>query len=852
MITRELQNTLNEAYSEAMKRRHEFLTLEHLLYAMLKENTGREVIENCGGNVAFIKGELEANFKEKMEQLPKGKDTLPEQTATFERAIERAQIQASSAGQPSIDSGHLLAAMFHEKRSFAVYLLEQSGISRLDILNWISHGIAKGVKANDGPDLLEEVGAGGAGARQAKSNPLEDFCVDLIAQAESNKIDPLIGREAEVQRTIQILCRRRKNNPIYVGEPGVGKTAIAEGLALKIHRGEVPKQIQGAEVYALDMGALVAGTKFRGEFEERLKAVLKALKAKPGVILFIDEIHTIVRAGSVEGGSMDASNLLKPALASGELRCIGSTTHSEYKASFEKDKALARRFQKVDINEPSVADTIKILKGLQSHYEEFHGIKYSDDAIIAAAELSAKHINDRFLPDKAIDVIDETGATLKLIDEETRPLRIVTSEDVETTVARMAKIPPKTVTGSDKDRLRNLESELKKFIYGQDHAIEQLVNAIKISRSGLGSPTKPIGSFLFSGPTGVGKTELSKQLAKVLGVNFLRFDMSEYMEKHTVSRLIGAPPGYVGFDQGGILTDAINKTPHAVVVLDEIEKAHPDLFNILLQVMDHATLTDNTGKKADFRNVILIMTTNAGARDMMGDNFGFKRDGFKEDGPREVSDLEREKSVARGESNNAGFGMGMGRGAIERTFSPEFRNRLDAWIAFNPLTYKDILRVVDKFINEVKEQLIEKKVTMTLSDSARTWFAEKGFDKQYGARPMARLIKQKIRERLADELIFGVLENGGKVFVDVVGSEFKIDCEKGGHEDGDANESDAEEVYGDGDQDMVKSGDEPENEPLEKPVVKPDQKPSKPEPKPDDKPEQGPADQTVKSPRKGF
>lgn len=781
MITRELQNTLNEAYSEAMRRRHEFLTLEHLLYAMLKEKTGREVIENCGGDVSFISRELEVYLKEKIEQLPKGKDGLPEQTATFERAIERAQIQAQSSGQTSIDSGHLIAAMFHERRSYAVYLLEQAGISRLDVLNYISHGISK-VNSGDSSEDPDAVAPGADGGRR-KTNPLEDFCVDLIEQAQKNKIDPLIGREAEVTRTIQILCRRRKNNPIYVGEPGVGKTAIAEGLALKIQRGEVPKQLLGAEVYALDMGSLVAGTKFRGEFEERLKGVLKALKAKPGVILFIDEIHTIVKAGSVEGGSMDASNLLKPALASGELRCIGSTTHSEYKSAFEKDKALARRFQKIDVTEPSIADTIKILKGLQGHYEEFHGVTYTDDAIIAAAELAGKHINDRFLPDKAIDVIDEVGATVKLLDEELRPKRIVTSEDVEVTVARMAKIPPKTVTGSDKDRLRNLESELKKFIYGQDHAIEQLVNAIKVSRSGLGSPTKPIGSFLFSGPTGVGKTELSKQLAKVLGVNFLRFDMSEYMEKHTVSRLIGAPPGYVGFDQGGILTDAINKTPHAVVVLDEIEKAHPDLFNILLQVMDHATLTDNTGKKADFRNVILIMTTNAGARDMMGDNIGFQRAVVKDEGPKQVSDAEREKSIARGESNNQGFGMGMGRGAIERTFSPEFRNRLDAWIAFNPLTYKDILRVVDKFINEVKEQLIEKKVTMKLSEDARTWFADKGFDKQYGARPMARLIKQKIRERLADELIFGVLEHGGKVFVDVQDGEFKIDCQKSENED---------------------------------------------------------------------
>ncbi len=829
MITRELQNTLNEAYSEAMRRRHEFLTLEHLLYAMLKEKTGREVIENCGGDVSFISRELEVYLKEKIEQLPKGKDGLPEQTATFERAIERAQIQAQSSGQTSIDSGHLIAAMFHERRSYAVYLLEQAGISRLDVLNYISHGISK-INSDDADSDGDAVAPGGEANGRRKTNPLEDFCVDLIAQAQENKIDPLIGREAEVTRTIQILCRRRKNNPIYVGEPGVGKTAIAEGLALKIQRGEVPKQLLGAEVFALDMGSLVAGTKFRGEFEERLKGVLKALKAKPGVILFIDEIHSIVKAGAVEGGSMDASNLLKPALASGELRCIGSTTHSEYKSAFEKDKALARRFQKIDVTEPSIADTIKILKGLQGHYEEFHGVKYTDDAIIAAAELAGKHINDRFLPDKAIDVIDEVGATVKLLDEESRPERTVTSEDVEATVARMAKIPPKTVTGSDKDRLRNLESELKKFIYGQDHAVEQLVNAIKVSRSGLGSPTKPIGSFLFSGPTGVGKTELSKQLAKVLGVNFLRFDMSEYMEKHTVSRLIGAPPGYVGFDQGGILTDAVSKTPHAVVVLDEIEKAHPDLFNILLQVMDHATLTDNTGKKADFRNVILIMTTNAGARDMMGDNIGFQRAVVKDDGPKHVSDAEKEKSIARGESNNQGFGMGMGRGAIERTFSPEFRNRLDAWIAFNPLTYKDILRVVDKFINEVKEQLIDKKVTMKLSEDARTWFADKGFDKQYGARPMARLIKQKIRERLADELIFGVLEHGGKVFVDVQDGEFKIDCQKAEKDDADDFEEEA-------------------GKPLTKPESKPDSKPSeKPHPKPE--PHEPGVSEPVKMPKK--
>jgi ATP-dependent Clp protease ATP-binding subunit ClpA len=533
-----------------------------------------------------------------------------------------------------------------------------------------------------------------------------------------------------------------------------------------------------SEVFMLDMGSLIAGTKFRGEFEERLKSIVKDLQKRPGVILFIDEIHTIVRAGAVEGGAMDASNILKPALAKGELRCIGSTTYNEYKASFEKDKGLARRFQKVEIAEPNIADTIKILQGLKSHYEEFHQVVFHPEAIVAAAELSAKHINERFLPDKAIDVIDEAGATVKLLEDELRPEKVVTAEDVEATVARMAKIPPKTVSGSDKQRLRNMEVELRKFIYGQDHAVEQLVNAIKLSRAGLGSPTKPIGSFLFSGPTGVGKTELAKQLAKVLGVNFIRFDMSEYMEKHTVSRLIGAPPGYVGFDQGGLLTDAVTKTPHAVIVLDEIEKAHPDLFNILLQVMDHASLTDNNGKKADFRNAILIMTTNAGARDMMGDNIGFQVDQGKKAAVRVVDQQEKDKAAARGETNVQGFGMGMGRGAIERTFSPEFRNRLDAWIAFNPLTYDDIVRVVDKFVNEVKELLIEKEVTLSLTDNARTWFADKGFDRQYGARPMARIIKQKIREPLADELLFGVLEHGGKVSVDVVDGELKIGCEK--------------------------------------------------------------------------
>jgi ATP-dependent Clp protease ATP-binding subunit ClpA len=555
-----------------------------------------------------------------------------------------------------------------------------------------------------------------------------------------------------LERTIQVLCRRRKNNPLYVGDPGVGKTAIAEGLALKIHQNEVPDVLKGAEVYALDMGALLAGTRYRGEFEMRLKALISELQKKPGVILFIDEIHTIVGAGAVSGGSMDASNILKPALASGKLRCIGSTTHNEYKASFERDRALARRFQIIEISQPSVGDTIQILHGLKSYYENHHSVKYSDEAVRAAAELSAKYINDRYLPDKAIDVIDEVGAATKLKPVEERP-EMITEIAVELVVAKMAKIPPKTVSASDKEKLQSLDVELKAVIYGQDHAINQLVNAIKLSRSGLANPDKPIGSFLFSGPTGVGKTELAKQLARTLGVEFLRFDMSEYMEKHTVSRLIGAPPGYVGFDQGGLLTDAIRKTPYSVLVLDEIEKAHPDLFNILLQVMDHASLTDNNGKKADFRNAIVIMTTNAGARELSGKKLGFKQT----------------------ESGGIGGTGSKAQGAIERTFSPEFRNRLDAWIAFEALSPDSVVRVVEKFINELRDQLADKNVTLELTEAGRAWLAEKGFDKMFGARPMARLIQSKIKEPLANQILFGSLQGGGQVVVDAKDAELKLE-----------------------------------------------------------------------------
>jgi ATP-dependent Clp protease ATP-binding subunit ClpA len=759
MLTRELQQTINRAAHEAMQRRHEYLTLEHLLYALIDDRTGNDVLRNCGGDIPKLKRELEQFMGEHMEALPANIDYAPDHTAAFERVFERALIQAQGSGQVTIDATNILVALYQERRSHAVYLLEKQGISRLDVLNYISHGISKSdsdIETMDGEEELVIMGDEDEDI-QPPRNALEAFTVNLIERAAANKIDPLIGRDTEIKRTIHVLCRRRKNNPVYVGEPGVGKTAIAEGLALKIQCGEVPNALQGAEVYALDMGALLAGTKYRGQFEQRLKAVIKELQEKPGVILFIDEIHTIVKAGAVEGGSMDASNILKPALASGELRCIGSTTYPEYKASFERDKALGRRFQKIEVHEPTIPDTIEILQGLKRYYEAHHGVTYDDEAIVAAAELAGKHINDRFLPDKAIDVMDEAGAAVKLMEEAERPDRRVTSHDIEQVVASTAKIPPKSVSHSDKERLQSLEQELKAVLYGQSHAIEQVVRAIKLSRSGLGNPTKPVGSFLFAGPTGVGKTELAKQLARVLGVEFLRFDMSEYMEKHTVSRLIGAPPGYVGFDQGGLLTDAISKTPHSVLVLDEIEKAHPDVFNILLQVMDHATLTDNNGKKADFRNVILIMTTNAGAREMTNADIGFRT-------------AMAESSSGNGQSRS----MGKAKSAIERTFSPEFRNRLDAWIQFNQLQMVDVERVVDKFVDELREQLVEKHVTIELTEAARAWLARQGFDPLYGARPMARLIQQKIREPLAEEILFGKLQGGGEAVADLRDNEMVL------------------------------------------------------------------------------
>ena len=748
MLTHELQRSLRAASHAAARQHHEYITLEHILHALLDDPTSRDVIHNCGGDVGQIRRALEAFMAEHLQPLPAGAQAAPQPTAAFERVLQRALLQAQGSGQPVIDGGNVLAAMFQETRSHAVYLLANQGISRLDVLNYISHGISKrDVEGDDeaGPATPD----GQAGAERPARDPLAAFTVNLIELAEKNGIDPLIGREAEIKRTIQVLCRRRKNNPVYVGEPGVGKTAVAEGLALKIQRGEVPEALRDVEVYALDLGALIAGAQYRGQFEQRLKAVLKALRDKPGAILFIDEIHTIVRAGAVEGGMMDASNLLKPALAGGELRCIGSTTFPEYKASFERDKALGRRFQKIDIDEPSVADTKRILQGLRGYYESHHGITYSDEALAAAAELSAKHISDRFLPDKAIDVIDEAGAAVKLLPEDERVGRQITVPDIERVVADMARIPARSVSSSDKDCLANLDKALKGVIYGQNHAIERVVKAVKLSRSGLGAATKPIGSFLFAGPTGVGKTELARQLARVLGVNFLRFDMSEYMEKHTVSRLIGAPPGYVGFDQGGLLTDAVVKTPHAVLVLDEIEKAHPDVFNLLLQVMDHATLTDNNGKKADFRNIVVIMTTNAGAREIASEDIGFRATGAK-----------------RGDSD-PGAAAAKAKTAIERTFSPEFRNRLDAWVQFNALTMADVERVVDKFVDELRGKLEDKQVSLELTDAARRWLAQEGFDRFHGARPMARLIQQRITEPLSEAILFGDLQEGGRAVVKV-------------------------------------------------------------------------------------
>ena len=739
MISKELESTLNIALKEAKRRRHEYVSLEHLLYALLQDKDASRAIINCGGDIERIRKGLDEFFNGQMDVLPKGVDQEPHQTLGFHRILQRAVIHAQSAEKKEINGGNLLIAMFREPDSYAVYLLEEQGITRFDVVNYVSHGISK-TAAEEPAQTEEEHGEEEKpGKRQ---NPLKAFAVDLVEKARQGNIDPLIGRDDEIERTIHVLCRRRKNNPIYVGDPGVGKTAIAEGLALKIHAGEVPETLRTAVIYSLDMGALLAGTKFRGDFEARLKGVLTGLKKQPNSILFIDEIHTIVGAGATSGGSMDASNILKPALASGELRCIGSTTYHDYKSYFERDRALARRFQKIEIPEPTQEEAFKILEGLKPHYEKHHGVHYSTAAIRSAVQLSAKHINDRRLPDKAIDVIDEVGAAVKILPVEKRK-KTISPKDIEKIVAKIAKIPPRSVSTSDKDQLQNLERDLKLVVFGQDTAIEMLASTIKLSRSGLGHPEKPIGCFLFAGPTGVGKTEVAKQLAHTMGIEFIRFDMSEYMEKHTVSRLIGAPPGYVGFDQGGLLTDAVNRNPYAVLLLDEIEKAHPDLFNILLQVMDHAALTDNNGKKADFRNIILIMTTNAGAREMSGSPLGF------------------------GAPSNAS----KGKEAVEKMFSPEFRNRLDAMISFNSLSRENIERVVDKFIMELDQQLNDRKVFLSLTAAARRWFADRGYDPAFGARPMARLIQNEIKRVLADEILFGKLQNGGKVEVDESGGQ---------------------------------------------------------------------------------
>jgi ATP-dependent Clp protease ATP-binding subunit ClpA len=741
MLTRELEETLSYAVDEAVRYRHEYVTLEHLLYALLEDTAARDILYNCGARIEELAKSLESYFRETLEKMPENVRVMPELTATFQNTIQYALLQAEGSGQPKVDGGNILAALYQSDQSYAVYLLKQQGVSRLDILNYIAHGISKIENSFDfedaGGDLDDEEFAEDRVLGGNKKKPLESFTVELVAKAKEGGIDPIIGRAAEIERTIQVLCRRKKNNPLYVGEPGVGKTALAEGLALKIADGNVPEVLNDAKVFALDMGAVLAGTRYRGDFEQRFKAIITELKKQENSILFIDEIHTIVGAGAVSGGAMDASNILKPALAEGSLRCIGSTTYSEYKAAFERDRALARRFQKIEIGEPTVDETYEILRGLKKFYEDHHGVKYSDESLRVASELAGKYINDRHLPDKAIDVIDEVGASTKLLAEENRPKQIYV-QMVENTIARMAKIPPKTVVADEKDRLKTLKDDLKAVIFGQDEAIDKIVDAIQISRAGLGHETKPVGSFLFSGPTGVGKTEVSKQLAEILGVEFLRYDMSEYAEPHTVSRLIGAPPGYVGFDQGGLLTDAIMRHPHSVLVLDEIEKAHPNLFNLLLQVMDSATLTDNNGKKADFRNVILIMTTNAGARELSSGGVGF-----------------RNKAETKGQA----------KGAIERTFTPEFRNRLDAWVPFKALDISVIKLIVDKFIKELNGQLAEKRVLVKLDETAREWLAKNGFDARYGARPMARLIHEKIKQPLAQEILFGKLADGGSVLV---------------------------------------------------------------------------------------
>jgi ATP-dependent Clp protease ATP-binding subunit ClpA len=742
MIAQELEVSLHMAFVEARQQRHEFITVEHLLLALLDNPSAAEVLRACAANIEDLRKSLVAFIRENTPTVGGTEEVDTQPTLGFQRVIQRAimHVQSTGGGKKEVTGANVLVAIFGEKDSHAVYYLHQQGVTRLDVVNFIAHGIKKSdppepQKGNEGSsgDGEKDEGSG-----EGKGSPLDQFTTNLNQQAREGKIDPLIGRESEVERVIQVLCRRRKNNPLLVGEAGVGKTAIAEGLAWRITEGDVPEVLADATVYALDMGALLAGTKYRGDFEQRLKGVLKQLKDSPKSILFIDEIHTLIGAGAASGGTLDASNLLKPALSSGAMKCIGATTFTEYRGIFEKDAALSRRFQKVDVVEPSVEQTVEILKGLKSRFEEHHSVKYALGALQAAAELSAKFINDRHLPDKAIDVIDEAGAAQRILPK-SKQKKTITRNEVEEIVAKIARIPPASVSSDDRGKLRSLERDLKSVVYGQDPAVDALAASIKMARSGLGKADKPIGAFLFSGPTGVGKTEVAKQLAYILGIELIRFDMSEYMERHAVSRLIGAPPGYVGFDQGGLLTEAVTKKPHAVLLLDEIEKAHPDVFNVLLQVMDHGTLTDNNGRKADFRNVIIIMTTNAGAETMNKSTIGFT--------------TRREQGDEMGD--------------IKRLFTPEFRNRLDAIVSFRALDEEIILRVVDKFLLQLEQQLAEKKVEVTFTDALRKHLAKKGFDPLMGARPMQRLIQDTIRRALADELLFGRLVDGGRLMVDV-------------------------------------------------------------------------------------
>ncbi len=751
MIAQELEVSLHMAFVEARQARHEFITVEHLLLALLDNPSAAEVMRACAVNIDDLRKTLTNFINDNTPTVPGTSEVDTQPTLGFQRVIQRAimHVQSASNGKKEVTGANVLVAIFGEKDSHAVYYLHQQGVTRLDVVNFISHGVRKDQQAEPqkASDSAEEAPAEGP----QKESALDQFTVNLNKLAAEGKIDPLIGRESEVERVIQTLCRRRKNNPLLVGEAGVGKTAIAEGLAWRVTQGDVPEILQNAVVYSLDMGALLAGTKYRGDFEQRLKAVLKQMKANPNGILFIDEIHTIIGAGSASGGTLDASNLLKPALSSGQLKCIGATTFNEFRGVFEKDHALSRRFQKIDVNEPTVEQTVQILRGLKSRFEEHHGVKYSASALTSAAELAARFINDRHLPDKAIDVIDEAGAAQRILPK-SKQKKTIGKPEIEDIISKIARIPPQSVNQDDRSKLQTIDRDLKNVVFGQDPAIEALASAIKMARAGLGKTDKPIGSFLFSGPTGVGKTEVAKQLAFILGIELIRFDMSEYMERHAVSRLIGAPPGYVGFDQGGLLTEAITKKPHAVLLLDEIEKAHPDVFNILLQVMDHGTLTDNNGRKADFRNVIIIMTTNAGAESLQKRSIGFT------------------------DSKQAGDEMA----DIKRMFTPEFRNRLDSTISFRALDEEIILRVVDKFLMQLEEQLHEKKVEATFSESLRKFLGTKGFDPLMGARPMARLIQDMIRKALADELLFGKLVSGGRVHVDLDDAEqIKLEFSEG-------------------------------------------------------------------------